>query len=366
MDTWMGSLIQIGKEMIKPLAVLGGGILLGLTVYAALSRLSGRLARLRDDSSESIFIRRCRGPARLILPLLSVWFVFPFFEAPDPVLQFLRHILVLLLIFSLAWLMIRLLGVAEHLLIQRFTMDVADNLRARSVQTQIRIMKKIAIAIIGIIALSLLLMSFATVRQVGASILASAGIVGLIIGFAAQHSIATLLAGLQIAFTQPIRLDDVVIVENEWGRIEEITLTYVVVRIWDMRRLVLPITYFLEKPFQNWTRVSADLLGTVYLYADYNIPVQALRERLKEVLSESELWDGKVWGLQVTNATEQTQELRALMSAPDASTAWNLRCHVREKLIEYARETFPEGLPRVRAEIHADRSDDGVYGRRKS
>lgn len=196
-----------------------------------------------------------------------------------------------------------------------------------------------------------MLMTFDKVRQLGTSILASAGIIGIIVGLAAQRTIATLLAGLQIAITQPIRVDDVVIVENEWGRIEEITFTYVVVRIWDLRRLILPITYFIEKPFQNWTRVTADILGTVFIYVDYTVPVQAIREELHRILKSTDLWDGKAWGLQVTNATERTVELRALMTAPDASAAWDLRCEVREKILEFVQKKYPDGLPKVRAEI---------------
>jgi small-conductance mechanosensitive channel len=196
-----------------------------------------------------------------------------------------------------------------------------------------------------------MLMVFDSVRQFGTSILASAGIAGIIIGFAAQRSIATLLAGFQIAFTQPIRLDDVVIVENEWGRIEDITLTYVTVRIWDMRRLIVPITYFIEQPFQNWTRTSSELLGSVFLYVDYTMPLQPLREELDRILETSQHWDRKVKVLQVTDAKEHTLELRALASAADASTAWNLRCEVREKLIAFVQQRYPEHLPRMRAEL---------------
>jgi small-conductance mechanosensitive channel len=185
----------------------------------------------------------------------------------------------------------------------------------------------------------------------GTTILASAGIVGIVLGFASQRSIALLFAGFQIALTQPIRIDDVVIVENEWGRIEEITLTYVVVRIWDKRRLVVPISYFIEKPFQNWTRASADLLGTVYLYCDYSVPVQAVREELQRILGQSEDWDGEVCSVQVTDTTEKTMAVRALMSASDASRLWNLRCRAREKLIDFIQREFPESLPRFRAEF---------------
>jgi small-conductance mechanosensitive channel len=196
-----------------------------------------------------------------------------------------------------------------------------------------------------------MLMVFESVRQFGTSILASAGIAGIIIGFAAQRSISTLLAGFQIALTQPIRIDDVVIVENEWGRVEDISLTYVTVRIWDLRRLILPISYFIERPFQNWTRTSADILGTVFLHVDYTVPLQPLRDELDRILAASPLWDGKVKVLQVTDAKPQTLELRALASAADASAAWDLRCEIREKLIAFLQTHYPASLPRVRAEL---------------
>jgi small-conductance mechanosensitive channel len=194
-------------------------------------------------------------------------------------------------------------------------------------------------------------MVFEPVRQLGTSILATAGIAGIIIGFAAQRSISTLLAGLQIALTQPIRLDDVVIVENEWGRIEDISLTYVTVRIWDQRRLIVPINHFIEQPFQNWTRSSADILGTVFLHVDYRAPLAEIRTELDRILAESPYWDGKVKVLQVTDAGPQTLELRALGSAADASLAWDLRCEVREKLVTFLQQHHPDSLPRVRAEL---------------
>jgi small-conductance mechanosensitive channel len=238
--------------------------------------------------------------------------------------------------------------ILDEYIIRRFNVDVKDNLRARKIRTQLGVLKRIVIIVVCILALGTMLMTLEKVRQLGTTILASAGIVGIVVGMAAQRTIGTFIAGLQIAFTQPIRIDDVVIVENEWGRIEEITLTYVVVKIWDMRRLIVPITYFIEKPFQNWTRVTADLLGTVYIYVDYTVPVEAVRVELQKILKDSGLWDGKVCVLQVTATSERSLELRALMSAPDASTAWNLRCHVREKIVEFIQKNYPESLPKLR------------------
>ena len=210
------------------------------------------------------------------------------------------------------------------------------------------VLKKIAVAVIALFAIASMLMVFQPVRQFGTAMIASAGVAGIVIGFAAQKSLATLLAGIQIAMTQPIRIDDVVIVEGEWGRIEEITLTYVVVCIWDLRRLVVPITYFIEKPFQNWTRTSAEILGTVFLQVDYDVPVDAVRQEFTRILEASPLWDRKVKVLQVTDAKDRTLELRALASSSDAGKSFDLRCEVREKLVAFIQTNYPDSLPRVR------------------
>jgi hypothetical protein len=200
-------------------------------------------------------------------------------------------------------------------------------------------------------------MTFPSIRHVGESLFASAGLAALAAGLAAKSTLSSLVAGVQIALTQPIRLDDVVIVEGEWGWVEEITTTYVIVRIWDLRRLVLPLSYFIEKPFQNWTRQTADILGTVFLYTDYTVPVEEVRQEVHRILEASGMWDGKVWNLQVTDAKDHVIELRALMSAPNGGKAWDLRCHVREKLIEFMQRKYPQSLPRVRAELDRGASD---------
>jgi small-conductance mechanosensitive channel len=257
-----------------------------------------------------------------------------------------------------SWLLISTVFVLEDFVVRRFKVGVKDNLRARKIHTQFRVLKRIAVITIGVIALASMLITFPKVQQLGTTILASAGIIGIVVGMAAQRTIGAFIAGLQIAFTQPIRVDDVVIVENEWGRIEEITLTYVVVLIWDLRRLIVPITYFIEKPFQNWTRVSADILGTVFLYVDYTVPIEAVRDELQRLLKDSPLWDGKVCVLQVTNASERSVELRALMSASDSSAAWSLRCEVREKLIDFIKAKYPHALPKLRAEFHQLKADE--------
>jgi small-conductance mechanosensitive channel len=286
-----------------------------------------------------------------LILILMIHLIMPLIQFPQALLSVTHQLMSILLILSIAFLLIRLTHVMEAFISDKYDMNAPDNLRARAIQTQIKILKRIIYAIVVLLAFATILMTFSRVRQIGTSILASAGIVGIIVGFAAQRSIATLLAGIQIAITQPIRLDDVVVIEDEWGRIEEITLTYVVVRIWDQRRLILPITYFLEKPFQNWTRQSAEILGTVFLYVDYTVPVSIIREELQRILTQTDLWDQRVCALQVTNTTDRTVELRALMSAADSSKAWELRCLVRERLIDFLQKKYPNSLPKVRANI---------------
>ena len=333
---------------------IGGlGIILWLfarvarVIESALDSLSSRSANTWDNALLPVGAKA----VRLLLPLLALILAVPTLSIAPAYQGFFSTGLSLALIGTAAVLLYRCVEAAAALVLQRYRIDVRDNLEARAVYTQVTVLKKIATAVIGVFALASMLMVFESVRQFGTSILASAGVAGIIIGFAAQRSIATLLAGLQIAITQPIRLDDVVIVENEWGRIEDITLTYVAVRIWDARRLIVPITYFIEQPFQNWTRKSSDILGTVFLHVDYAAPLGALRDELDRILRESPYWDGKVKVLQVTEARERTLEIRALASAADASLAWDLRCEVREKLVVFLQTHHPESLPRIRAEL---------------
>lgn len=248
------------------------------------------------------------------------------------------------------WLLFALSGVVSGEIVDRA--QRADDFSSRGVRTQVTVLHRVANAVILVVGGALVLLQFPGVRSIGMSMLASAGVAGVVIGLAAQRSIGNLLAGIQLSFTQPMRIGDTVIVENEWGWIEEITLTYVIVKIWDLRRLVVPISYFLEKPFQNWTRSSSEILGTVYLYADYKIDVEALRAELVKILEpeRGKLWNGKAQGVQVTDATDRSVQIRALMSSDDAGKSWDLRCLVREKLLTFLKANQPQALPRVRAE----------------
>ncbi|MEO8484277.1 MAG: mechanosensitive ion channel domain-containing protein [Acidobacteriota bacterium] len=295
--------------------------------------------------------------ARRTLPLLAIILGAPALGASPALQKIVSDATSLIIIGIIAFVLFQTVEAATALVLRQYRLDSKDNLHARAVHTQVTVLKKVASTAIIIFTLASMLMVFDSVRQFGASILASAGIAGIIVGLAAQKSIATLLAGFQIALTQPIRVDDVVVVENEWGRVEDITLTYVVVRIWDLRRLVLPISYFIEHPFQNWTRTSAEVLAAVTIHVDYEAPIEALRQELTRILGASAFSDGKVNVLQVTEAREHTIEVRALASAADASLAWDLRCEIREKLVAFLQQRHHSALPRLRMELERHASD---------
>lgn len=343
--------IQNWEPVARSAGVLAGGILLGLAVAYALLLVLRSLERGTVQFLFKAMRGKVRSPLRVLLPLFALTLVLPATDLSVNAVATVRQVLEVLITVNMAWLFIKLVLLAQQLILSRFELEAQDNLQARKVYTQVTFFKRVAVIVIAVLTLAVILMNFSGVRDLGTTILASAGIVGIVLGFAAQKTLGTLIAGLQIAVTQPIKIDDVVIVEGEWGRIEEITLTYVVVRIWDLRRLILPITYFVEQPFQNWTRESADVLGTVFLYADFRIPVREVREELKNIVENHELWDGKVCTLQVTNLSERGVELRALMSAGNSSDAWNIRCDVRERLLGFVQENYPRSLPRFRAEL---------------
>lgn len=299
-------------------------------------------------------------PSLLFILVFSVAPLFAdyFFNNDEGWLRFVIDYSHILVIIGFSWFLISLSKTIKVVLLKRHDLDKEDNLRSRKFYTQINILEKVVIFIIVLFTIGAVLLSFDGIRKIGIGIFASAGVAGIVIGLSAQKVVGTLLAGIQIAITQPFRIDDAVVVENEWGWIEEINLTYVVVRIWDKRRMVLPTTYFLEKPFQNWTRTSADIIGSVFIQTDYTIPFKALRDELSNILETTDLWDGKVQVLQVTDAREFTLEIRILVSAKNSPTTWDLRVHVREKMIEYIQRNFPECLPRTRVTIGNPGSDN--------
>jgi small-conductance mechanosensitive channel len=252
----------------------------------------------------------------------------------------------------IGWAAITAIELAGDFYVRRFRIDVADNLLARKHLTQVRVLRRVAETIVVMISVAAALMSVPEVRQFGVSLIASAGAAGIVLGLAARPILTNLIAGIQIAIAQPIRIGDAVVVENEWGWIEEITGTYVVIQIWDWRRMIVPLSYFLQTPFQNWTRNSAELIGAVLFWLDYTVPVDRLREKLGEIVKESKLWDGRVVNLQVTDASDRSIQLRALASARNSQDVWDLRCEIREKLIGFLQEHYPGALPKQRAELH--------------
>ena len=322
--------------------------------FAALRRLT------RGRPVAGIFLKRANSPGLALAALLAVQGVLQ--SAPHHLagMAATRHATALLLIAAFTWLAVRLSTAIAEAAETRYPIDVADNLGARRIRTQTRMLTRTLASIAVLVGVSLALLTFPGVRNIGASLLASAGIAGLVLGIAAKPTLGNLLAGLQIAVTQPIRLDDVVIVEGEWGRVEEIGRTYVVVATWDQRRLIVPLQQFIEKPFQNWTRSTSEILGTVFLWVDYGVPLAPLREELKRVCEAAPEWDRRVAIIQVTDANERAMQLRALVSSADAARNWDLRCLVRERLIEFVRREYPASLPRLRAALDAGNGDGKV------
>jgi small-conductance mechanosensitive channel len=327
--------------------ILAGSLLVHFIIFRTLKGIGRR----SDDPVLKQLWGKFKAPSLGLMLSIALGVILVAFAPDNQLVDITMHLLKLLVIFFVTWVLIRSIRLGREAVLQRYDITEKDNLKARRVYTQFRIIERILVFIVVVIAVAVALMTFEEIRRIGVSLFASAGVAGIILGFAAQKLIGNVLAGFQIAIAQPIRIDDVVIVEKEWGWIEEITLTYVVVRIWDKRRLIVPTTYFIEKPFQNWTRVSADILGTVFIYTDYTVPVDKLREELTRVLEADQNWDGKVNVLQVTDSTEKTMELRALMSAADSPSAWDLRVNVREKLIAFLQLNYPQSLPRSRIEV---------------
>ncbi|MDF1574793.1 MAG: mechanosensitive ion channel [Bacteroidales bacterium] len=351
--------------VIVSVLILAGSFVIHTLSFMMLKRFTKR----SDKPTLRLIWQKSKNPSLGLVMTIALYLVFFAFAPANQLVDIFMHLLSLLIIFFITWLIIRVIKFGREIVLLRYDIEEKDNLKARRVYTQFKIMERILIFIVLLIAISIALMTFEQIRKVGVSLFASAGVAGIILGFAAQKLIGNVLAGFQIAIAQPIRLEDVVIVEKEWGWIEEINLTYVVVRIWDKRRLILPTTYFIEKPFQNWTRISADILGTVFIFTDYSVPIDKLRGELTRILQSDKNWDGKVNVLQVTDSTEKTMEIRALMSAADSPSAWDLRVHVREKLIDYLQRNYPESLPKSRIEMSersASPTGTGAVGNEKS
>lgn len=329
------------------LGLVIGAILLALSLYRFARWLLNRGFGTRFPLI-GVFIARTAGPAQLAVCLAAVAVVLPFAPLNDAIRTPLVRAFVVAFIALIGWISIRIVDMSAARYLQNYR-DVTENFIARKHVTQVRVFKRVTDTIIVVMTISTALMTFDSVRQYGLSLFASAGAAGIIVGLAARPLLSNLIAGLQIAITQPIRIEDAVIIENEWGWVEDITSTYVVIRLWDWRRMVVPLSYFLDKPFQNWTRDTASLIGAIALHLDYRADVPRIRRWLEEAVKESKLWDGSVVNLQVVDADGRTIELRALVSARNAPQSWDLRCEMREKLVAFIRDEMPEALPRERA-----------------
>jgi small-conductance mechanosensitive channel len=334
--------------------------LVAVLVAAAVHGLGARVVRrvARPYPITSAVVRYIDKPSRVVLAFLALEFLWLQVADALPFAGGLRTVAAVGLIVALTWLLVRVAAAVAEAIVQAHPLDTPDNLQARRIHTQARVLARTVMVIIVIVGAGAALMTFPNVRQVGASLLASAGVAGLVAGIAARPVLGNLIAGLQIALSQPIRIDDVVVIQGEWGRIEEITGTYVSVRLWDQRRLVVPLQWFIENPFANWTRNSAEIIGTVFLFVDYRLPLAPVRAELARLVAAAPEWDGRVQVLQVTDATERAMQLRALVSARDSSLAWDLRCRVREGLIAFIQTHYPDCLPRARAELFTHAAPD--------
>ena len=348
----IGSLSPLIPDWAAGIMVLVTAIILALAVHLLAMRLLRRMAG-SDHPFLTSFLARIRGPARLAILVSAGALVARDLALPYSIAEAIGKTLLVALIVLIGWSFVITLHIAGDLHLRRFRDQGEDDLLARKHFTQVRLLLRAADLVVALLTISAALMSFETVRQYGVSLFASAGVAGIVAGFAARPVLANLIAGIQIAITQPIRVDDAVLIEGEWGWIEDITSTYVVVKLWDWRRLILPLTYFIEKPFQNWTRESTNIIGSVFLNVDYRAPVENIRRKLTDIARASPLWDGKVVVLQVTDTTEHSIQLRALVSASNSPKVWDLRCEVREKLLAFLNSEYPECLPRLRLESGA-------------
>lgn len=302
-----------------------------------------------------ILVKRAKIPIATFVGLIAAQLFLPVAQFPPRLAVVAGHLLDLLLIISAYATLHIAAQVGRDFLYHSFDISLADNIRQRRTRTQVDFVYRLTLILLAFVSTAAFLMTFESARKVGASLIASAGVAGILIGFAAQRSLSNLIAGFQIAFTQPIRIDDVVVVEKEWGRVEEITLTYVVIKLWDLRRLILPLNYFIEKPFENWTRTSADILSSFFVYLDHETPIERVRECAKSAAESSPLWDKKVCIVQLTDFREHCIQLRVLVSARNGSDAFDLSCILREKILTGLPEVFPSSIPMSRVLIKSER-----------
>ncbi|MFB6456600.1 mechanosensitive ion channel family protein [Chitinophaga sp. Hz27] len=339
--------------IIWNLSLAGIAVLAGLLIKYLLAFFVRKSVKKSNEFSliQSILLRLGKA-FNYFLPVLLLNMSIPLMRLNEKYSLLLSRIAEIALTIGFAAIVIGVVHVMEDYIYSTYDLKKTNNLKERKIRTQLEFIRKLLIGIILVVTACIILLSFDSMRKLGAGLLTGVGVGGIIIGFAAQKSLGNLLAGFQLAFTQPIRIDDVLVVEGEWGRVEEITLTYVVVSIWDQRRLILPINYFIEKPFQNWTRNSAEILGTAFFYLDYNAPLDPIRAEFERIVEASSLWDKRVRTMVVTNITERTMEVRCLISSVNSGNAFDLRCIIREQLMKFIKDNYPESLPKTRADLN--------------
>ncbi|MDM0113326.1 mechanosensitive ion channel [Variovorax sp. J22R133] len=347
----MNSQIILSHPWFPPLLAALIAVPVAFIVYRIGGLLLMRLTRQLPGLH--MMVDKCRSAARWVLPLVALQLIWE--GAPDDLrgMGSVRHTTGLLLIATVTWLLVRAIAGFTEGFLSKHPPTVQDNLQARRIHTQGTVLARTAMTVVTVAGGAMMLMTFPGARQVGASLLASAGVIGIVAGLAAKPVFSNLIAGLQLALAQPIRIDDVLVVEGEWGRVEEITGTFVVLRIWDERCLILPLQYFIEKPFQNWTRSSSQLLGSAFFYVDYGMPLAPLRAEMERIVRAAPEWDGRTFVMQVTDTTERTMQLRVLATAASSALAFDLRCRIREGLIDYMQREYPQFLPRLRIQSDA-------------
>ena len=355
LDALRGWLIWLPDPIAAVFLILIA-VAVALAVHGLLRRLVRRLIAVRYPAVHAV-VTRMRDLSRLAFVIVALFVALPVAPLDRDFKYLIAKFLLMAIIALIGWAAITALHISADIYLRRYRLDVEDNLLARKHNTQIRVLMRSVDVLIVLFTLGAALMTFQTVRQYGVSLFASAGVAGIVAGLAARPVLSNLMAGVQLAMTQPIRLEDAVIVENEFGNIEEIRSTYVVVRLWDLRRMIVPLTYFIEKPFQNWTRESSTLIGTVLIYVDYRAPVEAIRKTAETIVRASNRWDGRVFNVAVTDFRQDTMEVRILASGATSGKVFDLRCEVREKLVDFLQREHPESLPRQRTEIAVDKAD---------
>jgi small-conductance mechanosensitive channel len=357
LDAVRGRLGWLPDPFVALLIILVA-IAIALVLHVTLRKITRRLLARRYPNLFSV-ISQMRGLTRLGLLIFAVFIALPVAPLDHDFKFLLARCLAMAIIGLIGWAAIAALHISADIYLRRYRLDVEDNLLARKHNTQVRVLLRSVDVLLVLFTLGAALMTFQTVRQYGVSLFASAGVAGIVAGLAARPVLSNLIAGVQLAMTQPIRLEDAVIVENEYGNIEEITSTYVVVRLWDWRRMIVPLTYFIEKPFQNWTRESSTLIGAVLINVDYRAPIGAIRDKAQAIVKKSSRWDGRVFNVAVTDFKHDTMEVRILASAGNSGAVFDLRCEVREKLIDVLQREHPEALPRQRSELAITQSQPG-------